>query len=375
MKNICKVNTDSLSYRIAFAGYRNITNASARTFTAKGIDAESFFKLPARTLATISGIREEYFSDDRRAKALENAIRETAYIQSTAIRPIFFDDELYPEALAQCDDAPALLYTLGELPPASARNIAIVGTRHCTAYGAAFTADLVKQIAEIIPGATIISGLAYGIDIAAHREALKAGIPTGAILAHGLNTVYPADHRDEARRIVRANGFLATEYASGAPVHRGNFLARNRIVAGMAHATIVIESDIRGGAMTTARLAGEYGREVMAVPGRIGDKSSQGCNQLIALRQASLIRSAEDLASLMGWPTHQSAPMQKALPLLTDEQQRILDHITANPSHTVNDMCLRLDMPCQHLSAILFRMEIDGIIISVPGGRFAPVPH
>ena len=365
--------SEELACKIAFATYRNITVGTARRFADLGIGARDFFERDARALAAITGLRDSFFDNSRRAAALESARREADFVTANNIRPLFAGDEGYPARLEDCDDAPAVLFTLGKAESQAAHTVAVVGTRHCTNYGADFTARLVKDLGDMLDDIAIISGLAYGIDICAHRAAMQAGLPTGAVLAHGLNTLYPADHRNEARRIVGEGGFLATEYPSSAAIHRGNFLARNRIVAGLADVTVVVESDLKGGAMSTARIAGAYNREVMAAPGRASDQYSRGCNALIARREASIIRDADDLIELMGWKAKPAEGTQQQLPLMTPLQSQIIAIITDNPLATINDLCLSTGMPVQHLTNVLFEMEMDDMIVSLPGGRYAPV--
>lgn len=364
---------DMLPYEIAFATYRNITVGTSRRFVDLGIDPREFIEGDAARLGAITGLRESYFDDKRRQEALLAARREASFIENKGIKTALAHSGSYPVRLGECDDAPAMLFYLGEMNPKAGHTVAIVGTRHCTSYGLDFTGRLVSDLACSVDGIVILSGLAYGIDIAAHRAALKAGVPTGAILAHGFSTLYPSDHRNDARNIIREGGFLATEYTSDSAIHRGNFLARNRIVAGMADVTVVVESDTKGGAMTTARIAGAYNREVMAAPGRATDQYSRGCNALIARRDASIIRDADDLIELMNWPRKSTPGEQRELSFLTPEQSSVIDFITSNPRATVNDLCAATGLPVQHLTAILFDLEMDDRIVSLPGGRYAPV--
>ena len=366
---------DSLAYRIAFATYRNITAGTARRFSDLGITPEDFFNSDSRRLSAITGLRENFFDNKRRRQALDSGRYEADFVRDNNIKALFAGDDSYPVRLAECDDAPAMLFVIGRAEPRPAHVVSVVGTRHCTSYGVDFTSRLVQDLADTLDEIVIISGLAYGIDICAHRAAVKAGIPTGAVFAHGLSTVYPADHRDEARRIVNSGGFLATEYVSNAPIHKGNFLARNRIVAGLADVTVIVESDTHGGAMTTARIAGAYNRDVMAVPGRTCDRYSRGCNALLARREATIIRSADDLIDLTGWATRPKAGSQQELPLMTPQQTKIIEFITDNPTATVNELCIHIGLPVQHLKAILFEMEMSDMIVSIPGGRYAPVIH
>lgn len=361
---------DRLAVLLAFASYRSINVGTARRFAALGITPEDFFTASPKQLAALSGLRESYFAEDKRREALEKGRREAAFVFNNGIKALFYDDESFPHRLADADDAPALVFALGDVMPSPGHVVAIVGTRHCTAYGAEFTKKLVGELAEMIPGVLIMSGLAYGIDITAHRAALAASTPTGAVLAHGLNTIYPSDHRREAQQIVKQGGFLMTEYPSSAPIHKGNFLARNRIVAAMSDVTVVVESDLKGGAMSTARIAGAYNREVMALPGRITDTYSRGCNALLARNEAMMIRDAEDLVNLMGWEAKPREGQQQQLRLLSPDQETVIGYLRQNTDATANDLCIALSMPFSRVSATLFELEIDGAIASLPGGRY-----
>lgn len=357
-------------YRLAFATYRNINAEAADRFARKGISPEDFFTHDAGMLRSLTGVRQDFFNDERRKAALNSARIELDFIETNRIGTLYSDSDDFPARLNDCSDAPALLFSLGNVPVRPKHVISIVGTRHCTTYGVEFTRRLVNELAEMLDDLVIISGLAYGIDITAHRAALDAGITTGAVLAHGLNTIYPADHRKDAQRIIKNGGFLLTEYRSDSPTHRGNFLARNRIVAGIADATIVVESDMKGGAMTTAHIASAYGRDVFALPGRVIDTYSRGCNALIASNTAAVIRDAADLTEAMRWATKTPANAQPELPLLNTEQSRVIEFLRTNPLSTVNRMCVDLELPYATLTSILFELEMEGMLSAVPGGRY-----
>lgn len=359
--------------QIAMASYRNMTRGAVERFAEHGITPELFFGQDARTLSESTGIKADFFDAARRSAALRAAEGELRFISANRIKAIFADSDGYPPRLRECDDAPAMLYALGEAHGSCPHVVSVVGTRHATPYGLDFTARLVRELAEALgaENLTVVSGLAYGIDVAAHRAALAAGVPTVAVLAHGLNTLYPADHRSTATQIAREGGALLTEYRSTDAIHRGNFLARNRIVAGMADVTVVVESAAKGGALATARMASAYNREVMAMPGRVSDTYSCGCNALIADNVALMLRDAGDLLDALGWQRLPAEGTQTELPLeLSGEQQAVLDLIGRRPEVTVNDMCVALSMPYQRLSSLLFEMEMDDLIIPVPGGRY-----
>lgn len=280
-------------------------------------------------------------------------------------------DASFPCLLAACDDAPVRIFGIGDCDLNVAHRVAVVGTRRCTPWGVDFTTSLVRDLSQAVDGLVIISGLAYGTDVTAHKAALAEGVPTVAVVAHGMDTIYPAEHRSVAARIVREGGAVVTEYPLGTRIHRSNFLARNRIIAGMADITIVVESDIRGGAMSTARFANLYNREVGAVPGRVTDQFSRGTNALVFRNMASVVRDADDVVALMNWQRKpQASPQKHLFPVYTTEQQVVVDYLRANPDHTVNKMCAALNMSYAALSALLMEMEMDDIIVGMPGGRY-----
>lgn len=232
-----------------------------------------------------------------RKRALAAAYEELKFIEKHNIRVIsIVDEDLYPKRLAQCHDAPVNLYILGSADLDAERILSIVGTRRATAYGVRYCSEIVEDLSKTTGEVTIVSGLAYGIDSIAHEAALKCGMPTIAVLAHGLGMIYPASHRDLASRILKAGGALVSEYIHDIKPFKGRFLERNRIVAGMSDATFIAESPIKGGAMNTAAHARGYDREVLALPGRVGDMMSEGCNKLISKQVALLAVGAKDIA-------------------------------------------------------------------------------
>lgn len=332
----------------------------------------SVFERGEAEMAALMGRRKGVAEEAYRREVMARAEAEEVFVEANGIRTLFFDDACYPQRLLDCDDAPALLYALGDTHLDSMRTVAIVGTRHCTAYGQDFVSRLVHELAESYGNIAIVSGLAYGIDVAAHKAALREGLPTVGVMANPLNTVYPADHRDIAVRMVREGGMLLSEYPTSVRTHRGFFLARNRIVAGLADAVVVVESDVRGGAMSTARIASAYGRELFAMPGRVSDSASRGCLELLAQRLASVVRGAADIADALGWqPLPKEGTQQQLLLELSPEQQRIADYIEAHPQSTVNDICVALNLSFATLSSALFDMEMNDVVMTLPGGRYA----
>lgn len=363
---------DHLIYQIAFSSIRNLTPEFAKSLLDRIGSEEHFFELTEAQLSAVMGFRNRLFSDSVRHKALEEARKEEPFVTTNSISAIYFLDDRYPKRLLECPDAPLMLYGLGDTDLNNARFVSIVGTRHATVYGNSFVEKFVDELAaKLDEKLVIISGLAYGIDIAAHRAALKNGIPTIAVLAHGLNTIYPATHRSTAVDIVKTGGMLLSDYRSIDTIHRGNFLARNRIVAGLCDYLIVAESAIRGGALVTARLASGYNREVMALPGRISDKYSAGCNELISSNIAALITSADDLIEMSGWNVKETEGSQKELFVnLTPEEEAILDIMTDRGEVMINDLSARIDMPIHRLMGLLIDMEFRSLITHIPGGRY-----
>lgn len=304
-----------LLLHIAFASLPGINATTGRHILELTGGIEQFFRLDDRSLQAMLGTRSRMARADVRAHAIDAARHEATFLLANSVKARSCTDPSYPRRLLECEDAPAMIYALGECDLDSPFMLGIVGTRHATPYGCDFINRLIAELADRLPDKpVIISGLAYGIDICAHRAAMANGCPTVAVLAHGLKTIYPAVHRNDARDIIRHGGVLITEYTSDAPVHKGNFLARNRIIAGLCDGLIVVESAERGGALVTARLASAYDREVMALPGRTSDEYSKGCNLLIRNQIASIITDAADVADTLGWHLRQQEGTQGSLP-------------------------------------------------------------
>ncbi|MCQ2342120.1 MAG: DNA-processing protein DprA [Paludibacteraceae bacterium] len=306
--------------------------------------------------------------------ALKKAEDEIAFIQKHHISTYFYQDDNYPYRLRECPDAPLMLYGKGQLAFNSGKIVSIVGTRQATERGKEITRQLVLDLKAIVPDVTIVSGLAYGIDVAAHRAALEAGLPTIIIPAHGLDRIYPTLHRDVAIQALTQGGLL-TEYTSGTEPEKMNFVARNRIVAGIADAVVVVESKERGGSLITARMAQDYGRDVFTFPGRIGDDASRGCNQLIRDNKAHLIENAEDLAYAMQWTDGQPLPLQTEIVGLTEpvtqEQQVLLDKLhQAEDGIHVNLLIMETGRAYSEVIADLMYMEMSGIVKELPGGIY-----
>lgn len=367
--------SDTLVYRIAFASLRGINAVMARELMARLGSEEEFFRASRSQLAAIMGFRNRLMEPDYRHKMVEDARREADFISANSINAVYYTDESYPDLLANCDDAPLMLYSLGDADLSPRYSIAVVGTRHATPYGLDFTDRLVKGLAERVNGeVTVLSGLAYGVDVAAHKAAMRYGLPTIGVLAHGLNTIYPAVHRAVAADMVRQGGALVTDYRSIDAVHKGNFLARNRIVAGMSHCLIVVESARKGGAMVTAKIASGYCRDVFALPGRISDTYSKGCNRLITLCVAKLVQDVDDIIEDMNWPLKEqrvNADAQQSLfPSLSPDQEAVARYLGEHGEAQLNRLSVELDIPVGRLMSALIELEFQGLVTAFPGGTY-----
>ncbi len=305
---------------------------------------------------------------------VEKAEEEIEKALSKGIDVLTLEDDLYPSLLAECIDAPSIIFYKGNRDDLQApRKLSIVGTRKATSYGRKVVAELIEQLASLQPDLTIVSGLAYGIDIAAHRAALECGLPTLAVLAHGLDRIYPAQHRKEAVEMLQQGGLL-TEYPLGSSIERYQFVGRNRIVAGISSATLVVESALRGGALLTASMATDYNREVLAIPGRLDDQYSKGCNLIITRQQAQAISSAEDIINYLGWGLPATKKEDTPPTLFTDmalPNDPILHILQQEGCVHFNELITRLHLSPSELASQLFELEMDGYISTLPGGKYS----
>lgn len=339
-----------------------------------GITLDFFFSADMSTLSDALGTHLR-FENGVRQEALCRARHELDFINSHSIQALFMLDSNYPRLLSEIPDAPVVLYKLGEGNLDASPAFSVVGTRRCTSYGSNFCKSLVSDLAVYYPEALVISGLAYGIDAAAHSAALENGLATAAVVAHGLDMIYPASHRDLARSIIKSGGTIVSEYPSGVRPFQRNFLERNRIIAGLSELTVVAESEVKGGAMSTANQAFSYSREIVALPGRSTDVMSSGCNMLISRNKAHIFTSVADLISLMQWKISAlgvSPPSQRPLfPELEGDMARVYNLMLSERRPMQVDELLSgtaLTMPA--LMSALADMEFDGIIVRIPGARY-----
>lgn len=359
-------------YKLAFSMLRGVNPVTGAAILQRMHSEAEFFTAPAAMLQTVMGTKSPLFEREYRDRLLMEAEAESMYNDAHGIRELYFTDDCYPQLLQQCSDAPLMLYGLGGCDFNNSHLVSIVGTRHATAYGVGFVNRLVKDLAAKVGNVVIVSGLAYGIDIAAHRAAISEGLPTIGVVAHGLSTIYPSSHRNEAAYMAKSGGMLLSEYVHDAAIHKGNFLARNRIVAGISECVIVVESASKGGALTTARIASEYSRDVFALPGRTSDQYSQGCNSLIARNVAHLITDADDVIEAMGWEVQATDDgMQKSLfPELNAEETQIVDYLREKGDARLNNISVDTGIAMSRLMPLLVNLEFKGVIITFPGGSY-----
>lgn len=304
------------------------------------------------------------------------AEQELHYCHENKITVLPYGSDDYPQRLLECTDAPTTLFYRGSANLNSPRVINIIGTRHSTAYGADCVRKLISQLHEIDKSIIIVSGLAYGIDISAHRNALVYGMPTVGVLAHGLDDIYPSSHRDTAAQMLLQGG-LITEYPSRTRLDKRNFVSRNRIVAGISDATILVESASRGGGLITAGIARSYVRDVFAFPGRVGDPYSEGCNNLIRDNGAAVITSAEDLLKAMNWNTDEERNQKRQAGIerqlfvnLSAEEQLVVEALTKQNDLQINNLTVVTGLHIGKLTSLLFEMELKGIIRPLAGGVY-----
>ena len=310
------------------------------------------------------------------SEPLKRAEVELEFCRNNNIRVLCLGDDNYPKRLEDCADAPLVMYYKGNANLNQSRVINIIGTRHCTTYGADFIRRFIHDLKALCPEVLVVSGLAYGVDINAHQQALAVGYETVGVVAHGLDYLYPAAHKDVAREMVNHGGLL-TEFMTCTNADKGNFVRRNRIVAGMSDACILIESAAHGGGMITAGIAFDYGREVFALPGRVGDHFSEGCNNAIRENKAMLLTSVEDFVKTMGWEDDalrieaQKKGIERQLfPDLSPEQQRIVDVLTKSNDLQLNQLSVKTGIPIGDITSILFQMEMMGVVKPMAGGNY-----
>lgn len=302
---------------------------------------------------------------------LDRAGQELEFAESKGIRILTLNDMDYPARLRECPDAPTVLYYKGNADLNVRHIISVVGTRHCTEYGRDMCRVFLRDLAALCPDVLVISGLAYGIDVHAHQEALNNNLPTIGALAHGLDMLYPASHKRIANEMVDRGGLL-TEFMSGSNSDKFHFVQRNRIVAGMSDATIVVESKEQGGSLITAELAEMYYRDVFACPGRVTDQASKGCNNLIQNNRASLLQDARQFVEAMGWETASATgAIQRELFVdLSPQEERVVEALGDYEPHSINTLVVQCNIPIQQLLEVLLGLEMKGVVKAMVGSQY-----
>ena len=362
-------------YKLATVFLDGLTPEMVVAFPDLGLDAEAFFLLSDSELNALPiNHKGADFGMYLREEALARAVREQQFMERHHIRALYVHDEDYPQRLREISSPPKVLFVLGNTDFASEHMVSVVGTRRCTQAGINFCRNFVSELSPLFPDLWIISGLAYGIDSVAHAASIESGRPTAAVLAHGLDTIYPAAHRNLARDILGAGGALISEYPSGVTPYRSRFLERNRIVASMSDATVVVESEIKGGAMSTANTAFSYSREVFAVPGRPDDTMSSGCNLLIRKNKAHILTGVSDFIEDMDWRPAglKMDPRQRCLfPELEGDLKIVYDCLRFKREPMTPDAIhSATTLPIAKVMAALGEMEFDGIISRIAGNRY-----
>ncbi len=361
-----------LFHLLALQSVEGVGDIMAKKLITHCGSAEAIFKSKTSQIAAIDGVGSILLNNLKSKSIFEKAEQELYFIQSNDIKPLYFQDENYPDRLKHCIDGPVLLFTSGNIDLKNKKIISIVGTRQITSYGMEFCRKLIEDLAPLDP--IIVSGFAYGVDIFAHQLAIENNLQTIGVVAHGLNQIYPKTHKKYVSKVEQNGGFM-TEFWSSSNPDKENFVRRNRIVAGISEATIVIESAERGGSLITANIANDYNRDVFAVPGRTTDKYSQGCNNLIKTQKANLLTSAADLVYILNWDIeNKTKPVQKQLFVtLEPEEQKVYDHLLKNGKEVMDMIALNCDFPIYKISGMLLNMELKGVIRPLPGKLFEAI--
>jgi DNA processing protein len=361
---------NSLLYETAIGLIPGIGCQSTKQLISYCGSAEKIFHTPKGKLMKIPGIGEVLAEAIIKQEILWKAEEELNWCEKYGVQILFYTHKNYPERLRHFPDSPALLFFKGQTDLNNAKTIGIVGTRQATSYGKEITEKIISEIKSYQP--CIISGLAYGIDIHAHKSALSEKLSTIAVMASGVDIIYPSIHRDTAYKM-QENGGLLTEYRPGTKPDPSFFPARNRIVAGLCDAIIVIEAAEQGGALITAEIANNYNREVFAVPGNLGNKYNEGCNHLIKSHKAHIYTSVKDLEYILNWdiqkPDTQKQKHNLSKTLIGDERN-IVDILIEKESIAIDDLSWKTNIPISKLSSILLSMEFQGIIKTLPGKKY-----
>jgi len=359
--------SNELLYQVALTHIPHIGPVQAKILL-QHCNVEEIFHAKKTYLEKIEGIGPVRAASVTAFRDFSKAEKEITFMEKYRIRPLFITDEAYPKRLLNCYDSPTLLYYKGEADLNAPRMAAIVGTRSHTEYARQVTERITRELAA--HRVTVVSGLAYGVDALAHKASLKNGLPTVGVLAHGLDQVYPPDHAGMAKDMIREGGGLLTEFGCGTKPDKHNFPTRNRVVAGMSDLVIVIETGMRGGSMITAEMANGYNRDVFAVPGKITDPKSAGCNELVKNNKAFLLSDPADLAEVMGWAEKKKATPKKQKELfieLSPEEKVIVSLLQQKDLVHIDEISLSGGLSSSVVAAAILNLELQNVILSLPG--------
>lgn len=359
-----------LLYQLGLTLVPNIGDVQAKILVNHFGDVSSIFKAKKTELEKIEGIGEVRAKSIRQFEDFHLAEEEIKFIEKYKIKTLFLTDADYPKRLLNCYDSPTLLFYKGSADLNAPKIVAIVGTRSNSDYGKQFTEKLIKDLCE--QDILIISGLAHGIDAIAHKAALKNSLPTVGVVGHGLDKVYPSENTNLAKEMVKESGGILSEFFSGTKPDKHNFPLRNRIVAGLSDATVVVETNIKGGSMITAKLADAYNRDVFAVPGRTNDKASSGCNHLIKYNKAILLTDADELLDVLGWKEkRKEKKQQKELFIeLSAEEKHIVQLLQEKETLHIDEINLRSGLSSSTAAAAILNLELQNVIASLPGKMY-----
>lgn len=364
------MDSNQLFHTLALMRTEGIGDIFAKKLLAHFGSAEEVFAASKKDFKGISRFNKSLAENILNKSTFKRAEQEILFIEKEQLKTYCFLEDNYPEKLKHCPDAPILLFASGDFELNNRKVLSIVGTRKSTHYGETFCKELLGDLASLNP--IIVSGFAAGTDISAHLAALDNGLQTVGVLAHGMDRIYPAQHKRYIARMNQNGGFLTEFWSESTPV-KENFIRRNRIVAGLSEATIVIESASKGGSLITANLANDYSREVFAVPGKVTDYYSQGCNDLIRTQRANLITSAQDILYMLNWDVKlkKEKVIQRELFLDLDaDQKKVYEHLQAQGKDLLDMIARSCEMPVFRVASVLFDLELKGLIRPLPGKMF-----
>lgn len=358
---------------MALTNIQGIGDAIAKKLIKKFGSAKGVFQASRKDFALLKGPGKSVYDKIQAFSDFKKLEKEFEFMQQNDVSAACYGQEDFPKRLKHCVDAPIVLFWRGNFDFNHHKTVSIVGTRSASAYGKEWTQKFVEQLKPYNP--LIVSGLAYGIDIMAHRAAIEHNLPTIGVYAHGLDRIYPSHHRATAKKMLE-NGGWVTEHPSGTNPDRENFPERNRIIAGLSDAIVVVESKRKGGALITAQIGASYNRDVFAVPGRVGDEVSQGCHLLIKSHQANLIESLRDLEYIMGWEKEDKEPAPKQVELFVDlspEEERVVECLKDKGKLNIDQLCMELNIQSSQMMTLLFNLELSGLVRALPGKMFESI--